>query len=427
MTSGRAAQDEPKPIEAEFEPSYAPEPRSKKGFAPTPMRSRSATIPEMLLASAGAAVLGAVMAIAVTNANSGAETGTLAREIDSLTTSQTALSARADRMSEDLVTIRSRLESQAERLARQDEAELSLRGEIATVAGQVSALTGAGAPEPGATAGNTPLGILLARLTRLETILADDAASPQTTRQVQRMLTDLTSQVEQLYVSNTTLTETLAQREATLAAIETSLGSLSGEVEHIKGEADTARRVATGLGILKPAAEARQTSMAIAAGPKTVRAFSLMELAAQRSDPFATEQQALALLLPDDPDVARLAETARKGAPTAPQLKKAFELAARSTQRVVGTEGWGWTWLRASSPEVSDATGAEARRLIEEARQSLDEGDLRGAASAVTSLPVPASSIFAPWRDLAIRRAELDERLARLNQRLTGAAPSTEG
>jgi hypothetical protein len=41
---------------------------------------------------------------------------------------------------------------------------------------------------------------------------------------------------------------------------------------------------------------------------------------------------------------------------------------------------------------------------------------------------VPASSIFAPWRDLAIRRAELDERLERLNRRLTGGASvTTEG
>ncbi|HEX5006997.1 MAG TPA: hypothetical protein VFV70_07780 [Hyphomonadaceae bacterium] len=305
---------------------------------------------------------------------------------------------------------------------------MSLRGEIAAVAGQVSALTGAGTAEPGATASNTPLGILLSRLTRLETILADDAASPQTTRQVQRMLTDLKSQVEQLYASNTQLTEALAQRESALAAIETSIGSLSGEVGQIKGEADTARRVATGLGILKPPAEAHQTSLTIAAGPKTQRAFSLLELAAQRSDPFFTEQQALALLLPDDPDVERLAESARKGAPTQPQLKKAFELAARSAARVVGSEGWGWSWLRASTPNVSDETSAQARQLIEDARKSLDEGDLRAAASAVTSLPVPASSLLAPWRDLAIRRAEVDERLERLNRRLTGGAPMpTEG
>ena len=231
MTKGRAAPDEPQPIDAEFEPSFAPEDRRRKAFAPPPLRSRSVTLPEMLLASAAASVLGAVMAIVVTNANSGADTGTLARELDTLTSGQSDLSARADRMSEEVVAIRSRLESQSDRLARQDEAELALRGEIAAVAGQVSTLTGAGAPSPGTTPGNTPLGILLSRLTRLETILADDAASPQTTRQVQRSLTDLKAQVEQLYSSNTTLAGALAQREATLAAIETSLGSLSGEVE----------------------------------------------------------------------------------------------------------------------------------------------------------------------------------------------------
>jgi hypothetical protein len=156
--------------------------------------------------------------------------------------------------------------------------------------------------------------------------------------------------------------------------------------------------------------------------------LSLLELAAQRSEPFPVEQQALALLLPEDADVASLSEVSHKGAPTLKELAKAFELASRMAERVVGDNGgWGWTWLRASGPDVSDKTSADARRLIEEARTAIEDGDLRGAASAVTSLPAPASSIFAPWRDLAIRRAELDERLARLNRRLAGVAANTEG
>jgi hypothetical protein len=427
MTKGRAAQDEPQPIEAEFEPSYAPQERPK-GFSPPPLRSRSATVPQLLMASGAAALLGAVMAIAVTNANSGAETGTLARELDNLAGSQAELSARAERMSADVVAIRSALDSQADRIGQQDKAELSLRTEIAAVASQVSALTGAGggAPTAGTSASNTPLGVLLGRLTRLETILAEDAATPSTTGQMQRSVRDLKTQVEQLYSANATLAEVLGQREASIAALETSLNAVTGEVAAIRGETAKARQVGFALGMVKPEAA---TQAPFPVNPNTLRAFSLMELAAERGSSFVTEQQALALLLPHDMDVASLDDLAREGVLTPDQLKLRFEAAARSAERVIGSKpDDGWAWLRASIPGVSGANGAKAMTLVGEAQTAAQAGDLRAAVAVLMELPQPAGAGFEAWAKLAQRRADLDARLASLSGRLNRAAlGSTEG
>ncbi len=385
-------------------------------------------MPELLMASGAAALLGAVMAIAVTSANSGAETGTLAREIDNLAASQSDLAARAERMSADVVSIRSTLDSQSERLARQDEAERSLRTEIAAVAGQVSALTGAGggAPTPGTSAANTPLGVLLARLTRLETILAEDAATPSTTGQMQRALRDLKTQVEQLYAANAALTETLGQREASILALETSLGAVTGEVASLKGERAAAREVGFGLGMIKPDV-ARQPVMTASAD--VMRAFSLMELAAERGSPFVTEQQALALLLPHDRDVVALAEAARKSAPTLSDLKLRFEMAAQFADRLSGGKSNdGWAWLRASLPEVSGRNDSKSAALIAEARAALETDDLRAAAASLARLGEPEGTLYDAWNELALRRANLEERILSLRSRLNRAAlGSTEG
>src|SRR5689334_7677729 len=134
MTNERAVRDEPEPIDAEFEPKGKPRARNSRPFgAPPRLRSRSASRVELLIASSAAAAIGATMAIIVTNANSGASTGTLARELDTLRSGQDEIGGRISQMSSDMVTLRSRIEAQADRLDRQDEGELALRGEISAV------------------------------------------------------------------------------------------------------------------------------------------------------------------------------------------------------------------------------------------------------------------------------------------------------
>lgn len=436
MTNGGAVPDEPEPIDAEFEPTAESGAEARKrSFGPTPMRSRSIRLPELLIFSGGAAVLGAVMAVVVTNANSGASTGTLAREIDTLNRAQTELSLRADQMSSDVVVLRSRIDSQAEKLTRQDADELALRAEIATVANQVSALSGAG-PASGAVAtamaSNTPLGVLLSRINRLENVIADDASAPQTTRQLQRAFADVSERVDTLNEANTRLTEALNKRQAALSALETGLKSLSTDMDSIRGRVVADQKLGEGLGIVRRSAAlsamTRPPEFA-AEESKTIRALSSLETAAQRGVPFLPQQQVLASLLPQDSGVADLRELARSGAPTSEALRREFNAAARNAERIAAERtDDGWNWLRSSAPDANvRSADDETADLIADARRALDAGDTRGAVEYIDGITGAPAKAFRDWRAEALRRAELDQRLETLNQRLVGALDNPDG
>ena len=430
MTNDGAARDASEAIEAEFEPTGGEPSEEAHKRAFTAPRSRMVRLPELLIFSGAAAVLGAVMAIVVTNANSGAGTGTLAREIDAINRAQTELTLRADQMSSDVVTLRSRIDSQAEKLARQDTDEATLRTEIATVASQVSALSGAG-PGSGqsgttALAANTPLGVLLSRINRLENVIADDAAAPQTTRQMQRAFADVSQRVDELNQANATLTEALNKRQAALSALEIGLESLSNDMDSIRGRVVANQKIGEGLGIVRKSAALSALSRPPefpADESKTIRALSSLETAAQRGVPFLPQQQVLASLLPQDSGVADLQELARIGAATPEALRRDFNTAARSAERIAAERtDDGWNWLRpATPPPAVRGADVETADLIADARRALDMGDTRGAVEYVDGITGAPAKAFARWRDEALRRAELDQRLHTLNQRLVGA------
>jgi hypothetical protein len=182
--------------------------------------------------------------------------------------------------------------------------------------------------------------------------------------------------------------------------------------------------------MLKKGAAVIQRSAPTGPQQNTIQALSVLELAAQRGSPFHSEQQALALLLPADQDIASLDGLARQGAPTAEQLRREFDAAVRNTGRIMGEPaGDGWNWLRASFAKATAGSRGQAAELMLKARLALDEGDLRSAAASVAALPQPAQAAFSSWRDQAVRRADLDDRLAVLNGRLMGEETSvgTEG
>jgi hypothetical protein len=435
MTRDRAASNEPEPIEAEFEPADERRARHAPGFRPVRLRSRSATVTELLIGSSAAAIAGAMVAIIFTNASSGAGTGTLASEIDALSRAQEGLTNRAGQMSADVVELRARLDAQSDRLDRQDAGELALRSEIAAVTNQVSALSGAGSGEavPGATANNSPLGTLLARIGKLERIVAEDAEAPQTTRQVQRVVADLEDQVAALEEANTRLSTALDQRQVALTALANGIETLSSEVRLLRGEAVASQRFGMDLGVLrKPAVDLGKApagnAASAAADAKAIRALSSLETVARKGSAFMPQHQALAALMPQDADVAALGGIAPRGAPTLDQLRRDFDIAAKTAERVLADHpDDGWNWLRASvpasSPRPADAAEAGAA-LIRQARRALETGDVSASIKSIDGLPPRAGATFTAWRDKALRRVDLDQRLADLNRRLVGTARS---
>ncbi len=426
MTTAKVG-GEPEPIEAEFEPLEGAEVRPPRG-APKPRRSRTVTFGHLIAASVLAASLGAIVSIAASNAGSGAPTGTLAREIDLLRRDIADLRTRAERGAGDVVGLRSSVSAQGDRLDRLDGGATQLRTDIAALSAQISAISGAGGGESptGAMPASSPLGILLARINRLEGIVAEDRHAPETTREVQRAIADLSLEVASLDRANTTLVSAFDQRLASLVALEDGLRTLATDVAAMRaGEAPRARGVAAAP--LPATAAVPVPAMAAADRSRSIRALASLESAARGDKPFAAEHAALAAFLPGDTGLAAIQAAAQAGVPTMDQLRADFDSAANRARKIAERESDdGWNWLRDSfagviefAPSALVARNAETLRT---ARRQLDIGDVQGAIAAVSSLSGDARGAYDIWHKRAGERARLDATLSDLNSRLLGAA-----
>ena len=431
MTTAKVG-DEPEPIEAEFEPLEGAEVRPPRG-APRPRRSRTVTFAHLFAASVAASGLGAIVAVAVGNASSGAPTGTLAREIDLLRRDLADLRDRAELATGDVIGLRSRFEAQGDRLNRVDGAAVQLRTDIAALTAQISALSGAGAGEApdGALPAASPLGVLLARINRLEGIVAEDRYAPETTREVQRAIRDLSDQVASLDRANTTLVAAFDQRQAALVALEDGLRALGDVQVAAAGEPPRARVPAAAPAPVAPAVEAPQPVIAAADRSRTIRALAALEAAARSDRPFAAEHRALAAFLPADASLGRIAAAADNGVPTMAQLRSDFDAASNRARKLSEEDSDdGWNWLRESFAGVVEFGPSQLvtrnAETIRTARRQLDIGDIEGAAAAVAALSGKASEAYSVWRKRALERANLESALRSLNDRLLGAAAISE-
>lgn len=440
MTQDRPSRDEPEPVDADFEPAVDPAAADDPSLSsaedrvrpPPRLRSRSATLPQLAIGCTISALAGALLAIGFNGAGTGVSTGTLAREIDALTRGQAELAARAEQSGADLVAIRARIDSQASRLEQRDSGEQALRAEIRTIAGQVSALIGAG-DQSGASGSASPLGVLLTRIDRLEQTLAEDAEAPRTTRQVQRSLADLSTQIAALSEADARLQSALNSREAALAMLEAGLARAVAEIDlvNVRSNDGVARRIELTAtrpapsGALTGAASptlmsAAKPSLAPAPTHRAGRAFAALEIAARSGRPFSSQLQTLSVMLPSDADVAALRDIAPRGAPAIEELQRDFRIVARVTAKLA--HGDQAAWLAAPASVVLAAPAD--LDLLMQADRALSLGDLRGASEAVDGMTGPIGDVLAGWREDATRRADLDLRLDQLGARLVEASAS---
>jgi hypothetical protein len=425
---------EPEPIDAEFEPAEGtPSPLSRsqsRRVGPRRMRSRSVTWPHLITASSVAAVLGATVAIIVSNASSNAPTGTLAREIDELSLAIQALQRGSTQASADIVAMRARVDAHGNRLREKDVADTTLRTDIGALAAQLSALSGAGsgAANESAIVSTTPLGILLARVNRLERIADDATASPETTQDVRRAIADLASQVAELNLANTTLVTAFDQREAALSALEAGLNDIAIGLAGQRGLSPAAiPRVSVAAAAIVPETVTTATTRA-----QTIRALAVLEDAARNGEPFAAEHAALSDLLPGDTALSDIATFTVSGVPALSKLRADFDAsAARALRHAEEDSDDGWNWLRQAFASVVRFEPANrvalASDTIRTARRQLDVGEIRKAMNAVVGLSGRAHDAFATWREKAMQRAMLDDAMKSLNTRLLGAATATQG
>lgn len=426
MTDSKRADFEP--IDAEFEPAEnAPQvQKTARRVGPPRMRSRSVTWTHLVTASTLSAVFGATVAIIVSNNASNAPTGTLAREIDVLTQTMDTLEARSRQAGNDIASLRTRLDTHGDRLNRSDATEASLRTDLSALTSQLAAISGTGDGMTPATAApsNSPLGILLARINKLERIVADATSAPETTREVQRAVADLSQQVAELTLANTTMTSAFDRREAALAALETGMQEIANQI------ATQRAPLRGGPPVVAFVASAPPPVVSATTRAQTIRALSVLEATAQTDSGFAAAHRTLATLAPGEPILTQIAATAETGAPSLATLRASFDtLATRAMRHAAEDSDDGWNWLRqafdgvvtfAPSPLETRTAGT-----LRTARRQLDVGDIRDAVTAVSGLPGRSGADFVSWREKALKRATLDEALETLNSRLLGAAAST--
>jgi hypothetical protein len=326
--------------------------------------------------------------------------------------------------------MRARVDAHGDRLREKDIADTTLRTDIGALAAQLSALSGAGsgAANESAIVSTTPLGILLARVNRLERIADDATASPETTQDVRRAIADLASQVAELNLANTTLVTAFDQREAALSALEAGLNDIAIGLAGQRGLSPAAiPRVSVAAAAIVPETVTTATTRA-----QTIRALAVLEDAARNGEPFAAEHAALSDLLPGDTALSDIATFTVSGVPALSKLRADFDAsAARALRHAEEDSDDGWNWLRQAFASVVRFEPANSVALasdtIRTARRQLDVGEIRKAMNAVVGLSGRAHDAFATWREKAMQRAMLDDAMKSLNTRLLGAATATQG
>ncbi len=438
MSNDPSGQD-PEPIEAEFEPTHSQREQAPKSDGVKAMRRRPITWVEFAVGLVLSAIAGAGIATVMNGGASGSSTGTLSRDVNSLTTDQQALTARADQVSEELVALRARVDTQSDQLAARQSSEQAMRLELDEFADQIAVLAGEGADgDVGAVAANTPLGRLVSRLQALEDTIAEESSSPQTTRQMQRSLRNLTQRVEALDEASVDLTTASERRRASIAALEQGLERMQAEVNSMREQFASIEDVESEIGAVRKSvsdladtAEAdRAPIIAAAEESRAIRALAALESAANKGGAFVQQHRTLAGIFPDDPDVEALREISRRGAPTLEDLKAEFTRASERAEFIAaGQVNDGWGWLRGAMSGIVTVRRTDADeatlQLITRARGALASGDIAGAIDAVDDMSGEAAGAMDAWRERALRRAELDERLETINSRLL-SSPAVE-
>lgn len=252
-------EDAPKqsePIDAEFEPAQGPEPQTEK------TAKSGVGMATVAAWSIGAALAGGTIGV-IGSGSSTIDTAKFApaeirTDIEDLSSTQTEVSDKLDKAWESIGVNEARLEGQVEqinaKLAAREESEAALRAEFDALMAQLDVLIGPEG-EPAAPAGaavedgaqtsmangaepaqdgagaalaetapaKPPLQRLMERIDYLETRLAEADATPETTGQLKRALSGLSTRVEAVEAANKEYDRAIEKREQAIASLQSGL------------------------------------------------------------------------------------------------------------------------------------------------------------------------------------------------------------
>ncbi len=174
---------------------------------------------------------------------------------------------------------------------------------------------------------------------------------------------------------------------------------------------------------------------ALSAASAAIAASALGEAAA-RPTPFTADLTAVARVLPASPDAMALAALAQQGAPTRAALATQLADLAGEVSTAARAPGKDASFMdrafyafsRVVSVRRVDAHATGADAILARAENAASDGNLEGAVALLDTLPDTARERLAPWREKAMRRIEIDRRVAALRaQAIANLAQAQQG
>lgn len=337
----------------------------------------------------------------------------------------------------------------------------SLTSQMNAIAAQLDALE-ADAYEREDT-GGTDLDRVLARIEALETLDADEVASP---RVANRVIKSVQRRIEELEADIATRNDTLAALDARLEAAETALeagagatesGGVREETAALRAELSGLRETVAALGAARADAGASaednqrltrlveelrakdsvNRALLQESGIGQTAVFSMLSIEAAARDGRGFQSAFLKLqeAMPTNASVAKLKPLAVRGAPTMVALQADFEI-ARAAAAVIAAQAsstdqdsWGWVRrtlgeavvVRRTGEQTVDSPASGFDAIMNMAAQKLAARDMAGAISAVGQLDAPLRAPFADWLAGARDRQTLEDGLDDLRLTLLDA------
>lgn len=257
------------------------------------------------------------------------------------------------------------------------------------------------------------------RLKATEEELQRQAQSPENIAAIRNELqtlsassTTLSASLEQLSKSDTDTKARIANLETTLTAINMAMSALGPRLD------ETIAR----LTALEEKAKNPDAAGRAALG----LALANLARASEGGSSFKTELDVIANILPDEPDLAKLATAAEKGAPSVALLKEQFPDMAQSVfdaeRRGDAHSLWSKLWGNAKSiitiRRTGEVAGDDTEAVIARMEERLKGGDLAAAVAQGRLLKGVAADTAKPWLERAQARVDLDRLIRSLSARV---------
>lgn len=315
-------------------------------------------------------------------------------------------------------------------------------GQIAALAERIAEIEASnGAASQAASAQLDTLG---ARLDALDSQLAALAEAPDSAAAMNARIDNAEGELNDLKSALGDTRETMASLQQALGALDARMPS-EGIGARVEGVDALVKALDIRLVALLPDVEKMEARVAALekkeedpdAAARAALGLALANLAraAEGAGSFETELRVMGQFVPDQSELAALADAAKSGVPTRAALEGRFASLAQSVfdaERRAGEDGL-WSRFLANAKSLvtirrtGEISGETTEAIVARMEERLKVQDLGGAVTEAELLAGPAAEAAAPWIADAKARLETDRLVRELSARLAGELAAARG